>query len=77
MFLGLLSFRRSLATKCLSLTNELCKIWPAPIDLNPVKLKYYLFMVTLDKCSGCCNAVDNLSTKICVSSKTKGINVNP
>ena len=25
-------------------------------DLNPVELKYFLFMVSLDKCCGSCNS---------------------
>ena len=32
-------------------------------------------MIILNKCSGSCNSVDELSTKICVLSKTKDINV--
>ena len=32
-------------------------------------------MIGLDKCNGCCNAVDDLSTKMSVSNKTKDINV--
>ena len=32
-------------------------------------------MFRLDKCNGSCNAMDNLSTKICISSKTKDVNV--
>ena len=32
-------------------------------------------MIGLDKCSGSCNSVDDLSTKICVPSKTEGMNV--
>ena len=42
------------------------------IDLNPIDLEYYLFMISLDKCSGSCNV---LSPKICVPKKTKDINV--
>ena len=45
------------------------------INLNPVELNYYSFMINLDKCGGSCNYVDDLSTKICFSSKTKDINV--
>ena len=44
-------------------------------DLNPVELNYYPFLFSLDKCNGSCNAVDELSTKKCVPSKTKDINV--
>ena len=38
-FLALLSFSRSLPTKCVSLYNEPCVIQPFLIDLNPVELK--------------------------------------
>ena len=34
------------------------------IDLNPVEVKYYLFMISVDKCSESYNSVDDLSTKI-------------
>ena len=58
MFIVLLSFSESLArdkTKCLFLNDEPCMIRPTLIDLNPVKLKYYSFMISLDKCTGSCN----------------------
>ena len=35
-------------------------------DLNHIMPNYYPFMVGLDKCGGNCNAVEDLSTKICV-----------
>ena len=68
----LLSLSESLATKCLFLSNELCMARPTLIDLNPVELKYYSFMIILEKCTGCCNA---LSSKICVPKETKDMNV--
>ena len=46
---------------------------PTLIDLNPIELKYYPFMISLDKCSGFCNV---LSPKICVLKEMKDINVN-
>ena len=48
---------------------------PALIDLNPFELNLYPFMISLDKCYESCNAVNDLSTKICVPSKTKDVNV--
>ena len=48
---------------------------PTVTDLNPIELNYYSFMINLNKCSGNCNAADDLSTKICVSGKTEDINV--
>ena len=50
-------------------------IRPFLIDLNPVELKYYPFMINLDKLRGSGNSVDDLSTKICFPNKTKDINI--
>ena len=38
------------------------------IDMNPVELKYYPFMISLSNCTGSCNV---LSPKICLSKETK------
>ena len=40
---------------------------PNLIDLNPVELKCYLFMISLNKCSRSCNV---LSQKISIPKKT-------
>ena len=45
---------------------------PTLIDLNPVKLKYYSFLISINKCTGSCNV---LSSKICVPKETKDIDV--
>ena len=45
---------------------------PTFIDLNPVELKYYPFMISSDKCGGSWNV---LFPKICVPKETKDINV--
>ena len=71
----LLSFSSSLAcdrTKCLSLNGEPCMVRPTLIDLNPVDLKYYPYIISLDKCSGSCSV---LSPKMCVLKQTIDINV--
>ena len=64
----LLSFSSSFATKFLSLNYEPCMARPTLIDLNPVVLKYYPFMISLDKCGENCNV---LSPKICNLKKQK------
>ena len=68
VFIVLLSFSSSSATKYVSLIDEPCMVRPALIDLNPFELKYYPFMISLDKCNGSCNV---LSPKMCVTKKTK------
>ena len=60
VFIVLLSFSCSLArvakvsnrTKHLYLNNEPCLVRPTLIDLNLVELKYYPFIISLDKSSG-------------------------
>ena len=59
----------------MSLNNEPCMIRPTLIDLNAIELNYFQFMISLDKCKGSCNAVDDLSTKISVRSETNDVNV--
>ena len=72
VFIVLLSFSVSLATKCMFLNDEPCMVRPTLIDMNPVELKYYPFMISINKSTGSCNV---LSPKICVAKETKDINV--
>ena len=75
MFIVSLSFGSLLAhdqTKCLFLNDEPFMVRPTLIDLIPVKLKYYLFMISLNKFAKSCNV---LSPKICVPKEIKDINV--
>ena len=75
VFIVLLNFSESLGcyrTKCLFLIDEPLMFRPTLIDLNPVELKYYPFMISFDKCTGSCNV---LSPKICVPNEAKDINV--
>ena len=82
MFILLLSFSESIArvaknsdrAESLFLNDEPCMVRPAIIDMNPVKLKYYPFMISLNKRTGSCNV---LSPKTCVPEETKDINVKP
>ena len=60
----------------MSLNNEQCKITPALIDLNPAELKYYPYTITLDKCNGSCNALSEISDRICAPDKTENVNLN-
>ena len=74
IFIGLLSFSRSLATRCFSLNNESCMIRPTLIDLNFTELNYHPFMTSLDKCNGSLQCSTNLPKKIYVLRETKDIN---
>ena len=45
---------------------------PSLINLKPVELKYYPFMISLDKCNGSCNV---LSPKNVLKKNTKDTNI--
>ena len=71
MFIGLLRFSGSLATKFVSLNNELCMVRSTLIDSNPVEFNCYPFLISLDKCSKTSNATDDLSKKYAFQVKQK------
>ena len=71
VFIALLSFSESLAhnrIKCLYLIDEPYIVGLSLIDLNPVELKHYPFMIRLNKCTGSFN---HLWPKICVPKEKK------
>ena len=72
VFIVLLSFSESLTTKYLFSNDEQCMVRPTLIDMNFAEVKYYPFMVSLNKCTGSFHV---LSPKICVPKETKDINV--
>ena len=53
----------------ISLNNQSYMTRPAPIDLNSdeynQELRYYPFMVNLDRCNGSCNTLDDPSERNC------------
>ena len=49
VFIVLLSFSSSLATKSPSLNNKPCMVRPTVVDLNPIGFRYYPFMISLGK----------------------------
>ena len=65
VFIVLLGFIESLVhvakisdqTKCLSLNDEPRMVRPILTNLNSVEVKYYLFMISLDKCTESCNVL--------------------
>ena len=54
------------------LNDEPCMVRSAIIGMNPVELKYYPFIISLNKWAGNFNV---LSPKICVPKESKNINV--
>ena len=67
-------------TKCVSLSNQKCKIQPTLINFYPneyrPELHYYPFAVKLDGCVCSCNALNDLSNKICILNKAEDLNIH-
>ena len=59
VLVALLSFSGYLATKFRSLNDEPSMSRSTLINLNPIELKYFPFMISLDKSKGICNAADD------------------
>ena len=81
IFIGLLTgiVFASNRTKCVLLSNQKCMTQPTFINLHlneySQEFHCYAYAVKLDRCVGICNTLNDLSNKICVSNKTKDLNV--
>ena len=66
-------------TKCVSLSNQKCKIQPTLISLHAneynQEFHYYPFSVKLDRCVGSGNTLNDLSNKVSVPNKTEDLNI--
>ena len=64
-------------TKWVLQSNQKCEIQPTLINLHPNKyvqeFHCYPFSVKLDRCTGSCNTINDLSDKACVPNKTEKI----
>ena len=58
-------------TKCHILNDELCMVRPTIIDMNPVELKYYPFMISLNKCTARCKTASCYLEKYMFQKKQK------
>ena len=69
----MLCFGGALAIKCVSMNNEQCMVRPTLIDLNLDELHYYLFIISMNRCDGSCNTVEDPFRKICVPNEMEDV----
>ena len=74
MFIALLYFSGSLATKFVPLNNESFITRPTVISLIPIKLNY-LLIISLHRCDESWNSLDDSSAKLYLPNKAKDGNV--
>ena len=61
--------------ECVSLNNQECKIRSEIINVNTNELVFYPYSVTINKCKGSCNTLNDQYPKLCVPNTNKNINV--
>ena len=76
VFVLVLCCSGSLTKKCVSLSNQSLISRLMLIDLNPNKLHYYSFLISLDRCDRTCNTVGDPFSRICVPNKIGPVNLN-
>ena len=52
--------------KCISMTNQECKVRPEIVNVNSDEPVFYPFSIKTSKCSGSCNNINNPCAKLCV-----------
>ena len=66
--------------KCVSLSNQKCMTQPTLINIHPNEYSQefhcYPFATKLDRSVGSCNALNDLSNKICVPDKAEDLNLS-
>ena len=57
--------------KCVSMSNQECKVRPVVLNINGNESLFYLYSVLVNKSSGSYNGINDLYTKLCVPDVVK------
>ena len=60
---------------CVSMDNHECKVRSEIINVNTNELMFYPYSITINKCKGSCNTINDPYAKLCVPDTFKNINV--
>ena len=60
---------------CISMNNQVCKVWPQIINVNSNESVFHPFSIKTSKCSGSCDNINDPYAKICVPDVLKHSNV--
>ena len=53
--------------RCISMTNQECKVRPQIVNVNSDEPVFYPFSIQTSKCSGSCNNINDPYARMCVS----------
>ena len=62
--------------ECVSMNNQKCKIRSEIIDVKTNEPVFYPYNITINKCKGSCNTINDPYAKLCALDTIKNINVN-
>ena len=57
--------------ECFSINNEECKIRSEKINVNTNESMFYPYGITINKCKGSCNTINDPYAKLCVPDTIK------
>ena len=60
--------------ECVSMNYQECKIRSEIINVNTNEPMFYPYSITINKCKGSCNTINDPYAKICVADTIKKIN---
>ena len=63
------------ALELVLMKNQTCVVRPKIVDINSNNPIFYPFSVTINRCSGNCNNINDPYTRICVPDTVKNLNV--
>ena len=61
--------------ECVSMNNQECKIRSEIINVNTNEPVFYPYSITINKCKGSCNTINDPYAKLCVPDTFKNIYV--
>ena len=75
--ISLFSILKVGALECVSVVNQKCMSRPKILNVNEAigEALFYPYNVLVNKCSGCCDTLDNPMSKICVPKIIKNVNM--
>ena len=59
--------------KCISMTNQECKVRRQIVNVNGSEPVFYPFSIKTSKCSGSCNNINDPYAKMCVPDVAKNL----
>ena len=61
--------------ECVSMNNQECKIMSEIININTIEPMFYPYSITINKCKGSCNTINDPYAELCIPDAIKSINV--